>query len=103
MAPHSQGSDCTLGAQCEGYTLAGEGTECCQNTCQERMKDYAGLWWCPILVRQTTNKGTGEGCALGSQCSGYTSGGAGAECCWFQCQNRKEQTLLFGIKIWVCP
>ena len=48
------GGRCTVGTDCQGYTLPGSrtpGTACCSGTCQVTLKDYAGINWCPAVCK----------------------------------------------------
>jgi len=103
------GGTCFVGLQCEGYivptgiaSIMADGTDCCEGSCQKKAKDYAGNYWCPNLVKATTDLAVGKGCVIGTQCSGYTNSGEGVECCYFKCAEKVETNLLFT-KLWACP
>lgn len=49
------GGACTVGPDCRGYSApvgsADAGVACCNGTCQQTKKDYAGISWCPAVCR----------------------------------------------------
>ncbi|MEM6286825.1 MAG: hypothetical protein AAF845_06680 [Bacteroidota bacterium] len=49
------GERCTVGTDCRGYIAPvgarTAGTACCNGTCQQTQKDYAGISWCPSVCK----------------------------------------------------
>ncbi|MEM0963624.1 MAG: hypothetical protein AAGK21_13925 [Bacteroidota bacterium] len=49
------GGSCRVGTDCRGYRAPvgsrTAGVACCNGTCQQTKKDYAGISWCPAVCR----------------------------------------------------
>ncbi|MEM1054412.1 MAG: hypothetical protein AAGI52_02710 [Bacteroidota bacterium] len=51
------GESCNVGPDCRGYKSpvgrSDTGAACCNGTCQQTRKDYAGINWCPAVCKRT--------------------------------------------------
>lgn len=59
--PKSVGATCAVGADCAGFGAGPviAGTDCCRSVCTQKVKDWAGYWYCPHECKGTSSSGPG--------------------------------------------
>lgn len=100
--PKGIGSACTLHTDCEGWGPGATAIACCNNKCTQKMKDWAGIGYCPAdCVGSPTGKpGTcgiyswprekGEPCKSHTDCKGWGPGATQMACCKGKCTQKKK-------------
>ena len=103
--PRSLGQPCDTGAACANSDVGtGPGTQCCNGICTQKVKDWAGAYYCPADCKDapaplggpcgrgyTWPRSLGQPCDTGSACAGSDLGtGPGTQCCGGVCTQKKK-------------
>lgn len=100
--PQGLGEDCTLHTDCKGWGSGPTDIACCENKCTKKMKDWAGIGYCPdeCIGTPAGEKGTcgayhwprikGEPCTAHTDCKGWGPGATAMACCKGKCTQKKK-------------
>jgi len=108
------GAKCTIHEDCLNYGPGPTDVACCDNFCTRKMKDWAGIGYCPNICQDapsplgkpgtcgsgnTWPRSEGQKCDVHEACKGYGSGPTDMACCDNICTRKMKDWANIGY----CP
>lgn len=109
--PRKEGQPCNLHTDCEGHGPGANDMACCKGKCVRKVKDWAGVGYCPHVCRGSPGgaQGTcgdynwprkqGQPCNLHTDCEGHGPKATDVACCNGKCTKKVKDWAGVGY----CP